>query len=154
DFLLNSNENISNPDSINYKSDGFLQIDLKKVKLKNTLIHYLDDSAKIAANMFFPKLDFSGKLVNEQFSGNAEGELKLTNCRFENTNLNRLEDATFNFKIEYENDTLKIRKLEAETEGTKIEMWGKIAFSNTLFTDLALEINELELGKFSKYVPD
>lgn len=154
DFLLNSNENISNPDSINSDSDGFLQIDFKKVKLKNTLIHYLDDSAKIAANMFFPELDFKGKLANKQFSGNADGELKLTNCRFENTNLNRLEDAALNFKIDYENDTLKIRKLEAETEGAKFEMTGKVAFSNTLFTDLVIEINELELGKFNKYVPD
>jgi hypothetical protein len=153
-FLLHSNEDVSNTDSINSVSDGFLHIDLKKVKLKNTLVHYVDDSVKMAANMFFPVLDIEGKMANEKIRGSVSGEVQITNTRFENTNLNRMELASVIFKFDYESDTLKIKKLDAESEGAKIEMTGKIAFSKTLFTDLALEINELELGKFSKYVPD
>lgn len=152
DFLLKMNENDS--DSIDSASSGLPFIDLKKVKFKNTFAYYNDDSLKIAAKLFFPELDFKGKLANEKFEGIAAGDVRFTNCSFGTTNLNRMEEAAVNFKIAYEADTLKITKLKAKTEGANFEITGKMAFSDTLFTDLTIEINEFELGDFQKYVPD
>src|SRR5690606_5443116 len=136
DFLLKMNENDS--DSIDSASSGLPFVDLKKVKVKNTFVYYNDDSLKIAAKLFFPELDFKGKLANEKFEGIAAGDVQFTNCSFGTTNLNRMEEAAVNFKIAYEADTLKITKLKAKTEGANFEITGKMAFSDTLFTDLTI----------------
>ena len=149
DFLLKSDENVANSDS-----SGFPLVDLEKVKLKNTLVYYADDSLKMAAKLFFPSLDIKGKMANEKFEGTAEGDLQLTNCSFQNTSLNRMDEANISFKLDYKSDTLKIIKLEALTDGANIEILGKTAFSETIFADLAIELKEVELEKLKKYVPD
>ncbi len=154
DFLMNLNNDAASSDSIGSASNGLLNLDLKKVKLKNTLVHYIDDSVKMAANVFFTVLDIEGKMANEKIKGTLAGEVQITNCKFGSTNLNRMEEASATFKLDYESDTLKIRKLEVETEGAKLEIIGKMAFSDTLFADLSVELKDLELGNFYKYVPE
>ncbi len=152
DFLLNLNE--EDTDTVNSESVGVPNFDLKKVKLKNTLVHYVNDSVKMAATMFFHVLDIKGKMENEKIKGTAAGEVQVTNSRFGSTNLNRMEQALVIFELYYETDTLKIKKLIAETDGAKLDISGKMAFSEPLFTNLAIELKDGDLVKFHKYVPD
>jgi len=153
DFLLKLNESEGNPDSTQSATNSLPLVDLKKVMLKNTLIYYKDDSLKIAANLFFTTLDLKGKMANDQLTGTAEGEVKLTKCSFENTNLNQMEEAAIIFNLDYDADTLIIKKLEAEAEGANLDIIGKLVFSDKLFTNLTVKLGNLELEKFRKYIP-
>jgi uncharacterized protein involved in outer membrane biogenesis len=149
DFLLKSDTDVAESDS-----GGLPLVDLKKVKLRNSFVYYSDDSLKVAANMFFSELDFKGKIEDEKFDGTVEGDVQLTNCSFQNTSLNRMKEATLRFELDYESDTLKIGKLEAKTDGVNIDILGKTAFSENIFTDLHVELKEVELEKLQKYIPD
>ena len=150
DFLLDSKFGDTNSDT----TSSFSGMNLKKVRLTNTFVYYADDSLQFAANIFIPKLDLKGKLANDKFTGSTEGDMKLTKCEFANTTLNRMEEASVHFNLNYQSDTLEIKMLEASTEGAKIKVSGKVAISDTLFSNLAFELRELQLGILQKYAPD
>lgn len=151
DFLLKSNKK----DTLVINSSGTIpDFDLKRVKLNNVAIFYVDDKIQASANLFFPSLDIAGKFVNENFTGTVKGDLLLTKCSYPSTNLNRLEEAVFDFDLDYNSDTLQINKLETNTEGVQFSITGKAAFTKNIFTDLTFETEKLELGKLHQYAPD
>ena len=147
-------KNLYNNKSTVENTDNSTVLDLNQFRLRNTMVIYNNDTAQIAAKLFFPDLDIEGKIADENYSGNIDGILKLSDCNFKNTNLNRLEEATFNFKMDYENDTLRIKRLEAKTDGASFDFTGKIAFLNELFIDLDFDARQLETEKLIKYVPN
>ncbi len=114
----------------------------------------LCDSSKIAAHVYIPGMELNGKMENNQFSGEINGGLKLTQCVFGNTNLNRMEEATFDLKLGFENDTLDVFALNAFTEGAKMDANGKVAFTENLYSSLVFDATELNLEILKKYVPD
>lgn len=152
--LIETGENATLADSSQMIQKSMPTLDLKKVKLKNTSVYFVNDSVKMAATLFFPSLDLSAKLEDENYSGKMEGDLELTKCSFGGTNLNRLEEATFEFNMEYLSDTLQIKSLELKTDGTNLTVNGKVAFSQNIFADLSLESKGLETGKLLKFLPD
>jgi hypothetical protein len=147
-------KNLYNNQSAAKNTENSTVLDLNLFRLRNTKVIYSNDTAQIVANLFFPDLDIEGKIADENYSGNIDGILKLSDCNFKNTNLNRLEEATFNFKMDYENDTLRIKRLEAKTDGASFDFTGKIAFLNELFIDLDFDAQQLETEKLIKYVPN
>lgn len=152
DFIKELTKNTPESDTI--AASTLPVLNLKKIKLKNTAIFFADDTAQIAADLFFPSLEIAGKIADEKFDGTIEGDLKLANCNFKNTSLKRMEEATFDFKLDYNMDTLQIKSLEANTDGAQFEITGKAAFKSDIFTDLNLESTDLDLGKLLKYVPE
>jgi hypothetical protein len=147
-------KNLYNNQSAAKNKENSSVLDLNLFRLRNTMVIYTNDTAQIAANLFFPDLDMKGKIANENYSGNIEGILKLSDCNFKNTNLDRLDEATINFQMDYENDTLRIKRLEAKTDGASFDITGKMAFLNHLFIDLDFATQQLETEKLIKYVPD
>lgn len=151
DFLTKSNEKDT---SVIDTSGAIPALNLRRVKLKNTTIFYVDDQTQTSANLLFPALDVAGKFADENFTGNIKGDLQLTKCSFGNTHVNQLEKALFKFKLDYKADTLQIKSLEANTDGVQLLISGKAAIAKNIFTDLTFETKNLELGKLLKYVPN
>ncbi len=150
-FLLNTPE----PDSVSIDSaENLPDINLKKVKLKNTLIIYSDDSLKMAANLVFPSLELKGNLTNEKIAGTAKGDVRISDLKFGATPVNRMEEVAVSFNLDYHSDTLNIRLLEAKTEGINLDIRGKATFSVNSFADLVVELKNLELEKVQKFIPE
>ena len=147
-------KNLYNNKSAAKNTDNSTVLDLNQFRLRNTTVIYTNDTAQIAANLFFPDLDIEGKIADDNYSANIEGILELSDCNFKNTNLNRLDEATFNFKMDYEHDTLRIKRLEAQIVGARFDITGKMAFLNQQFIDLYFDAQQLETEKLIKYVPD
>ena len=147
-------KNLYNNKSADKNTDNSTVLNLNQFRLRNTTVIYTNDTAQIAANLFFPDLDIEGKIVDDNYSGNIEGILKLSDCNFKNTNLNQLDEATFNFKMDYEHDTLRIKRLDAKTDGARFDISGKMAFLNELFIDLDFATQQLETEKLIKYAPN
>lgn len=186
----------TSPDiNVDTTSEKSFVLDLKKIKLKNTDLRYLNDSLQMAAHVFIPDLEISGRIIDKHFSGiiegdlqftneyynkpsqieahvfipgievngkidskqisgSIEGDLQLTKCGFDNTNLNQMEEATFNFKLGVDKDTLRIDAFNANTEGAHFDVTGKAALSENLYANLAFNESELDFGVLQKYIPD
>jgi len=139
---------------VNETSGTLPTLNLKKVILEDITIFYADNLTNSNANLFFPSLEFAGKFANDNYNGNIEGDVQLSKCSYASTKLNQMDEASFDFKLDYKSDTLQIQKFEANTDGANIEVTGWMTFENNLFADLKVESNGLEVEKLLKYAPD
>lgn len=156
DFLLNF-YNTSITDSIDSgtKNQKALPvIDLKKIKLKNTHVVFVNDSLKIAANLLFPSLDLTAKIENEKFTGSIKGDLQLSKCKYTTMDLSQFKVANFEFELDYKPDTLQINSLEVKSEEAAFSLTGKLTYNQNFFADLQVESKRLEIGKLVKFIPD
>ena len=127
---------------------------LRNVKLKRLEVNYSNDSAQISAVAYIPSLDIEGKIADEKFIGTLEGDIQLATCSYPNTNLYKMEKATFDFKIDYKSDTVQFLKLKANVDENQMNISGKIAFATDLFVDLKFDSKEFEIGNLMKFTPD
>ena len=151
DNYINVNQSVSDTTQNNKNKSPSLFLD--DVELKYITITYDDEKEKVAANLFFPSMDIAGKITNGQYSGIVEGNLKLTELSFGDTNLNQMVETSVDFNLEYNADTLQIKSFEANSDGAHLGINGKAAFLNDMYSDLTFESSELDLKKLLKYAP-
>lgn len=151
DFLLDtSTVSVEDTSAV----DSFPFVDMKKLTLKNITLRYSDDTSKISAHLFIPEIDIKGKLNDQSYAAMLEGDIKLSNCTFDGTNIDRMQETAANFSLHINNDTIRIEKLNITSDGAQMSMVGITLFGNEIFTDLKIQSDGIDLNEMLKYAPN
>lgn len=150
DFLTDTTQQIEIDTSANT-----IFLDIKDLKLNNVACHYQDKKQKTSASLFFEKLDLSGLIDNDQYSGEAKGNVILSNCTFDSTNLYLMEKAFLDFDLVYKEGLLTIDNAGISIdEDALLTLNGSISFGDSLSTEMVVKGEKLDLGGLSKYIPE
>ena len=149
DFLMDSTET----DVADTLPSEPLNISLTDLSVKNIVCNYKDSSLKAAAKIIIPKLKIKGTIKGENILASVKGNMDITNCDFEETNLYLMNKTSLHFNIDYENDSLNIKKLFINTDGAEFNALGNVFLGDSIKTDIKFEGSELILNELTKYAP-
>lgn len=149
DFLLQSNTEAT-PDTSNSEIPF---VELKELIFKEITIQYSNDCDFTRAKIYAPELFIKGQLNSKEHSLEANGNIEVSNCNIDSTNLYKMEKLSADFSIQYQDDTIHLDDLTIVSEGAHLNTSGKFVMKEELFTDVYLKSEGLDLVKLIKYVP-
>nr|WP_320119809.1 AsmA family protein [uncultured Marinifilum sp.] len=141
-------------DSTVSQNNSSLHLDLKKVSLNNIHLFYFNSNSSVQAEILIDETEVKGKIVNNTYKAEIEGNALLSNCKFKNSNLHKMKNAEINYQIAYINDSLQVNLLQFISKGANLKAKGTIALTNQMQADINLTNCELELNKLHKYLPE
>lgn len=151
DFLMDTSNVSSASDS---GASTLPLIDLQKFSLKNSTISYVDEEGKMTARIHIPEMNVKGLFSGEDISFATDGELRLSHCSVDSTNLSLMNEAVFKMKLKYQLDTVIIEDLDIRSDGAHLNVQGKTTFLNDLYADLKVSSEGLNAGELIKYAPN
>lgn len=149
DFLMSSNEN---PEADTLPSKP-LNVSLTDLSLKNINCYYNDQKLKASAKIKIPMIKVKANIEGENIIASLYGDLSLSDCSFEETNLYLMNNADLNFDIDYENDSISIKRLEIITDGANLDLLGSVVLGDAIKTEIKLKGSNLILSELIKYAP-
>ncbi len=130
-----------------------LHLTLKELSLKNIKCNYIDSTIQVKAKVFIPELFVKANIRGEAYSGNVKGSMILSDCSFEETNLNLMQLTTISFDLAYEKDSANIRDLTIITDGAKLNLKGSALVGDDIVTDLDIKGSDINIAELLKYAP-
>ncbi len=132
-----------------------LDFTLDKLSFKELTCFYKDDQKKIQLKAFLGNIDARAKIDSVTMRVESEGNIKLTDCKFADTNLFKMQQTDLNYAIKYVPDSVALNKLDIQTEGAFLGVKGTIQLGDTTKTgmDLALTASDFNLKELVKYAP-
>ncbi len=150
DFLIDT----TSQDVIDTSANSVF-LDLKHMKLENVKCIYSDKKQKASADLFIEQLDLSGMIDANQYKGGVEGKVILSNCTYDTTQIYLMNQATANFKANYESGVLSIEKAAiAVDEDVLLSLNGTIRMGDSLSVDVVAGAEKIDLKGIGKYVPE
>ncbi|MEA3316754.1 MAG: AsmA-like C-terminal region-containing protein [Bacteroidota bacterium] len=149
DFLMETEE----PEETDTMPSAPLDLTLTDLSLKNIICNYTDSSLKLAAKVEIPKLKVEAKLKDDNIFASVKGDLGISNCSFEGTNLYLMNKSDFTFDIDYQDDSVNIKELIVNTDGAKLNATGNVILGDDIKTDIKFNGSNLILNELIKYAP-
>lgn len=143
----------SNQDSVSSQNNSSLHLDLKKVSLNNIRLFYFNSNSLFQAEILIDKTEIQGKILNNNYQAEIEGNALLSDCKFEDSNLHKMENAKITYNIAYANDTLQLNAINLISNGINLQAQGKIELKNKIPAEIHISHCNLELNKLQKYIP-
>ena len=153
DFLLQTDSSSVANTQDSTSIDKLLNLALDDLTLKSITCFYRDDKLKTAARIYIPEIKGAAKIDSLTTIIDANGSLKLTECKFDQSNLDKLQQADIQFDLQYGADTLVIEAMNLKTEGASLDASGKLTVGEVIGTDLSISASGLNLAELSKYIP-
>jgi uncharacterized protein involved in outer membrane biogenesis len=150
DFLIDTTQ----PNVIDTAgNDIFLEIE--EFTLNSFTCYYRDEKQNASANLLFKALTLSGVIDNNRYQGDVEGIASLSNCRFGNTNVYKMQNTDLDFKLAYNEERLSIDHVGiAVDDDALLSLQGSIFMGDRFSSNMELKAEKLELGNLLKYVPE
>ncbi len=149
DFLMNLNDS----DVVDTSANVIL-LNVKDFTLENTICHYQDEKMNAKANLLINRINLSGAINREMYSGKAEGNVVLSECAFDTTQINLMRQAKLNFELSFDKDILTITRTDISIdEDANLMLHGTIDIDDSLFSELTVNAEKLDLKGLSKYIP-
>lgn len=150
DFLMSSDTvQTEEPDT----SATALNIILNELLLKDINCNYSDSTFMTKANVRIPRVKITGRILDNYYTGTVKGDLTLTDCSFEETNLYLMKQTDLSFNLGYVDDSVEIEKLEINTDGALVDVNGNAILGEDLFADIKISGSEINLAELIKYAP-
>jgi uncharacterized protein involved in outer membrane biogenesis len=149
DFLVSSDETIDG-DTLPSKP---LNVNITNLSLKNITCYYHDQKIKASAKIKIPEIKVKANIEGEDIMASVFGDISFSDCSFENTNLNLMNKTDLKFDIDYENDSVSIKKLNVNTDGASLDLLGSVVLGDEINTDIKLKASNLILAELIKYAP-
>ncbi|MGQ1911033.1 hypothetical protein ACT3CE_14750 [Marinifilum sp. RC60d5] len=143
----------SNQDSVSSQNNSSLHLDLKKVSLNNIRLFYFNSNSLFQAEILIDKTEIQGKILNNSYQAEIEGNALLSDCKFEDSNLHKMENAKITYNIAYANDILQLNAINLISNGINLQAQGKIELKNKIPAEIHISHCNLELNKLQKYIP-
>ncbi|HAN18825.1 MAG: hypothetical protein A2X13_08010 [Bacteroidetes bacterium GWC2_33_15] len=150
DFLIKSSKT-SETDSLPKKP---LNLTLTDLSIKNLICNFNDSLHKAKAHVVIPKLKIDADIQSENILASAKGEINLTNCSLDNTNLYLMNKTFINFDVNYETDSINIKQLIVNTDGANLDILGSVCFYRDIKTNITFEGTDFILSELVKYTPE
>lgn len=129
----------------------FLTVD--KITIRNITTIYNDDQLKVKLKAYLPVITCAVDMDDLDTRVLANGQIKLSDMNYENTNLNRMKQAEIEFDVAYRSDSVIAKTLKIATDEMNLAVEGKIALAD-MHADLALSVSAPELAALLKYAPE
>ncbi len=130
-----------------------LYLTLEELTLKNIKCNYIDSSLQIKSKVFIPNLFVKANIQDEEYSGEVYGKIQISDCSFEETNLNLMQLTELSFDLAYEKDSANIRDLTIVTDGANLNVKGSALVGDDIFADLEINGSDIYIGELLKYAP-
>ena len=136
-------------------SANTISIDLRDLKITNMTCVYNDEKQNASANLKLQSVNISGRANNTSYAGSGEIKAILSGLKYPGTNAHLMQEMTVDFNGAFTNDSLKIDRATINIDNdARFNASGKVALADTLWGNLLVQAEKLDLGQLSKYVPD
>jgi len=142
------------PDIPENRGEGKLDFSIDKFKIDNININYYDSTKNIASQIYIPEIDLKLKTKNDVYKANARGEFIISDSRYENTPLDKMNSCSINFDMDYKNKQLNIQKLSIVSEGINFDIEGAVNIDNAIGADVVIRGHGLDFNILQKYYPE
>ncbi|HAF28860.1 MAG TPA: hypothetical protein DCG75_07410 [Bacteroidales bacterium] len=149
DFLISADET-TDGDTLPSKP---LNVNITNLSLKNITCYYHDQKIKASAKIKIPEIKVKANIEGEDIMASVFGDISFSDCSFEKTNLNLMNKTDLKFDIDYENDSVSIKKLNVNTDGASLDLLGSVVLGDEINTDIKLKASNLILAELIKYAP-
>ncbi len=148
DFLMTSP-----PSEVSDTAVTAFSLLLDHLVMENVQVDYCDNSLKAAATIFIPNINVEGSITEAAIDISSEGLIRLTDCRFDSTNLDLMHLTEVSYKLDYANEMVDIEDLSINTDGALLNVNGQVNLQDTLFTQLNVKGADCRLAELIKYAP-
>ncbi len=132
-----------------------LNLDIKDFSVNNAFLHYTDEKQKAKANLLINQLNLSGLIENEEYNGEAEGNVYLTNCSYDTTRLYLMNQASVDFSVNNNEGRLTVNHTNiAVDDDIQLSLHGFVNRGDTISTRMDIIAEKVDLGGLIKYVPE
>ncbi len=136
-------------------SANSIYLNVSYFSAKDISCFYNDEKLKAKANIFIDELDLSGMIQDDKYEGKAEGKVVFTECSFDTTKLNLMNKASLEFDAAYDNGVIKVNQADFDVdEDLQLSLNGTVIPGDSIFTNMKIKAEKLDLGGLLKYVPE
>ena len=108
----------------------------------------------MAANIDLPELIIGGVRVDgEKYKADVKGNIRLYDCKVEETNLHLMDETKLRFDLSYCEDTVLIRSVNLITDGARFDVNGSVLLRENIESNLQLKGSQIDLAELIKYAP-
>ncbi len=150
DFLLEDDESEVVDTTVNA-----IFLDIDELRLENIQCYYRDEKLKARALLGLQKVEMNGLINDQEYRGKIEGEALLTQCAFDTTKLDQMQQAQLEFLVKYEDELATIDEFTVLIdEHVRMQAKGSIDLKSNLQTAISLDGELTDLASLLKYLPD
>lgn len=151
DFLMPHDTTAAQPDTVTQR---LLNILLKDLTLSDINLSYVDWKLNAHANINIPKLHLEGRVAGDSIWGKTKGKVVLSNARFQDYPLDKLNSATVAFSTSYDNGSVTIESVSLEADGIQLKATGNLTLSDSIWIDMGIAAPKINLTELSKFIPE
>lgn len=133
---------------------AILDVLLGNLTLSDITLNYNDSNMQAGAKVHIPEINVEGKVYDTIYTGKVKGNVVVTNCNYQNYNVNLMEKTELSFDVGYMHDSVSLTNIQILTDGLDLNLSGKAALSDSIYVDLGLNLPKIDLGELIKYAPD
>jgi hypothetical protein len=126
---------------------------LQNLTIRDVTVKYADATMGTAAKVHIPEMDIQGRVLGEYYKGALKGKVELSNVKFESTNAYKMNETSLAFNLDYDDGKVKIEAIDFITDGAKLFVNGEAKLGDSIFTNLQINLEEVDIKELSKYAP-
>lgn len=135
-------------------SSGTLYLSLKHLELKDLFCSFNDDQNQISACLYIDEGLTSIYIDNENTKATFNGQLRANQCRYPESPLHLMNELRLGLDVVYFNDLVTVNNLHIDTDGIDAHLKGEVRNDSSIYTNLQVNADNLDLGILKKYIPD
>jgi hypothetical protein len=134
-----------------------LNVTLKEFTIRNINCYYNDSTLKTFASLHIPEITMEGSIKGDTINGSAIGSIEVFGVSYPETNAHLMQRTKLMFDVGYKTngngDSIKINNVELHTDGASLAVKGEAVMTDEIYTDLNIDIKDLNLAELIKYAP-
>ncbi|MCT4590405.1 MAG: AsmA family protein [Carboxylicivirga sp.] len=144
----------SSDETTDTTSSGTLYLSLEHLELNNLLCSFNDDVNHVSACLYIDEGLTSIYIDDENTKASFKGQLRANQCRYPESPLHLMNELKLNMDVTYFNDLISIKDLQLNSDGIALQASGELKNDSSVYADLKVKAERLDLGILNKYVPD
>ncbi|MBN2164944.1 MAG: hypothetical protein JW717_01570 [Marinilabiliaceae bacterium] len=130
-----------------------LNLNLEKLEFENVTCWYVDSMNNMKSFFQITDLNVKGEIHDSIMNFNADGDIELSDCHVDSTNLHLMNLTQLHFDIEYINNEIKIDNALLNFDGSKISASGNVVLSDSVYTNLKVSGKDIVIESLLKFSP-
>ncbi|MCT4644655.1 MAG: AsmA family protein, partial [Carboxylicivirga sp.] len=144
----------SSDETTDTTSSGTLYLSLEHLELNNLFCSFNDDVNHVSACLYIDEGLTSIYIDDENTKASFKGQLRANQCRYPESPLHLMNELKLNMDVTYFNDLISIKDLQLNSDGIALQASGELKNDSSVYADLKVKAEKLDLGILNKYVPD
>ena len=134
-------------------ASSVLDMLLQNLTIRDVTVKYADETMGAAAKVHIPEMDIQGRVLNEYYKGALKGKVELSDVKFESTNAHLMNQTSLAFNLDYDDGKVKIDAIDFITDGAKLFVNGDAKMGDSIFVNMQVNLEDVNIKELSKYAP-